>query len=59
MRYIQKYIHKRVIRFIARFVEKCGGAFHCRAYGPDGRYVVIMSEQEYHLFMDDIRGGWF
>lgn len=49
MRYIQKYIHKRVIRFIARFVEKCGGAFHCRAYGPDGRYVVIMSEQEYHL----------
>lgn len=40
--------------------ESCGGAHHVGAYGPDGRYIVLMNEQRYHRYMhlayEDERG---
>lgn len=36
-------IHKAICWYLRR----CGGAFHCYNYGPKGRYVKLMSEDEY------------
>lgn len=36
-------IHKTICWYLRR----CGGAFHCYAYGPNGRYVKLMTEEEY------------
>lgn len=32
---------------ICWYLRKCDGAFHCYPYGPDGRYVKLMTESEY------------
>jgi len=37
-------IHKIIVWYL----RHCGGAFHHFAYGPNGRYVVLMNEQQYH-----------
>ncbi len=34
-------------RLIGWYLRRCGGAFHRNAYGPDGRYVVEMTELQY------------
>jgi len=47
-RLIRKYLH----HFIARYIKRCGGAFHTYPYGENGRYVVIMNEEEYHLYQN-------
>lgn len=36
-------IHK----IICWYLRKCGGAFHCYQYGPEGRYVVLMTDDDY------------
>lgn len=30
--------------------ESCGGDHHTGAYGPDGRYIVLMNEDQYHRY---------
>lgn len=32
---------------ICWYLRRCGGAFHCYNYGPEGRYVKLMTESEY------------
>lgn len=34
-------------KFIAWYLGSCGGAFHVNRYGVTGRYVVILTEQQY------------
>lgn len=37
--------------FYRRYLrESCGGAHHVGAYGPDGRYIVLMNEDQYHRY---------
>ncbi len=36
-------IHK----IICWYLRRCAGAFHCYNYGPTGRYVALMTEDEY------------
>lgn len=40
-------IHK----IICWYLKRCGGAFHCYNYGPNGRYAVMMNERQYHRYM--------
>ncbi len=35
---------------IGWYLRRCGGAFHRNAYGPAGRYVVEMTERQYHRY---------
>ena len=30
--------------------ESCGGDHHVGEYGPDGRYIVLMNEDQYHRY---------
>lgn len=39
-------IHKLIVWYLRR----CGGAFHCYQYGPQGRYVVLMNERQYNVW---------
>jgi hypothetical protein len=32
---------------ICWYLRRAGGAFHCYNYGPTGRYVVLMTEDQY------------
>lgn len=41
-------MRKPLHRFIAWYLRRCAGAFHVFPYGPRGRYVVIMNEDDYH-----------
>lgn len=42
---------KRMIhRMICWYLRSCGGAFHSYPYGPQGRYVVLMDEGQYHEY---------
>ena len=46
-----KKIHSRIVRFMAYYLKKhCGGATHVYPYGVEGRYIVIMNEEEYNQF---------
>jgi len=45
---IRRIIH----RLIERYLRRCGGSFHTRPYGACGRYVVLMTEEEYHYFQE-------
>lgn len=38
---------KPVHRAIKWYLVRCGGAFHTGAYGPDGRYVVLVRDSAY------------
>jgi len=29
----------------------CGGEHHVGDYGPDGRYIVLMTERQYSVFV--------
>jgi hypothetical protein len=37
-------------KLIAWYLRRCGGACHVYAYGPDGRYIVLMNERQYHRY---------
>jgi hypothetical protein len=53
---MKRKINSLIIKFIVWFLEnRCGGAFHCRPYGELGRYVVIMTDKEYHDFQWKVR----
>lgn len=48
-----KQFHKYIIRFIAWYLkDKCGGASHVYPYGEQGRYIVIMNEEDYNTFIN-------
>ena len=38
-------IHK----LICWYLRRCAGAFHCYNYGATGRYVVLMTDDQYHV----------
>ena len=40
---------------IFRYTCAVGGSFHHREYGPNGRYIVVMNEDEYHQFTTKVR----
>lgn len=35
---------------ICWYLRRCSGAFHHNKYGPAGRYVVLMTEEQYHRY---------
>jgi hypothetical protein len=37
-------------KLIQWYLRRCGGVFHTNPYGPSGRYVVLMDEDQYHRF---------
>lgn len=44
---MKNLIHK----LICWYLNRCGGAFHCYEYGPNGRYAVQMNDRQYHRYM--------
>jgi len=34
---------------ICWYLRRCAGAFHCYNYGVTGRYVVLMTDEQYHV----------
>lgn len=34
---------------ICWYLRRCAGAFHCYNYGEAGRYVVLMTDEQYHV----------
>ncbi len=47
MKFYRKYIH-RIILWYTRSI--CGGDFHTNPYGPSGRYIVCMTEDQYNRY---------
>ena len=48
---MKRKIHSLIVHFMAYYLKKhCGGATHVYPYGTEGRYIVIMNEEEYHQF---------
>ena len=45
-----KWIRKKLHNFITWYLTEVGGAFHTNKYGKNGRYVVLMNEEEYHQY---------
>ena len=44
---MKRKVHSLVVRFMAYYLkERCGGATHVYPYGIEGRYIVIMNEEE-------------
>ncbi|WP_166626865.1 hypothetical protein [Jeotgalicoccus sp. S0W5] len=44
---IKRFVHS----FIVWYLFKCGGAFHHGKYDSgEGKYVVIMTEKDYHNY---------
>lgn len=41
---LRHLIHK----LIAWYLRRVGGACHVYPYGPQGRYIVLMTDREYH-----------
>lgn len=52
MKVIRKYIHGIILWYIENM---CGGDFHTRSYGPSGRYVVLMNEDQYNRYTNYAR----
>ena len=48
MRKLKRTLHGMIVVAIAAYLRRCGGASHVFPYGPDGRYVALMTEKEYH-----------
>ena len=51
---MKSLLHRFICWYLAR---RCGGAFHCHAYGPAGRYVQLLTEEQYAEFQRR-RRGW-
>jgi hypothetical protein len=49
---IRKLIHWLIVAYL----RHCWGAFHASAYGQDGRYVVLMNDQQYHYYTNFAQG---
>lgn len=37
-------------RFYRGYLRSCGGAHHVGQYGLDGRYIVLMTDDQYHRY---------
>lgn len=37
-------------KIIVWYLRHCWGAFHCYPYGEGGKYVVLMSDADYHTY---------
>lgn len=44
-------IHKTICWCLRR----CAGAFHCYNYGATGRYVVMMTDEQYRIYQKQER----
>lgn len=44
-RRLRKLWHRIILWYIE---DVAGGAFHTKPYGPDGRYIVSVTDEEYH-----------
>lgn len=42
-RLVRTHIHK----FIVWYLKRCGGTFHSGAYGENGKYVKLFTDEEY------------
>jgi hypothetical protein len=48
---IKKFLHSIIVNFISWYLrEKCGYAVHNYPYGKRGRYIVMITENQYHEF---------
>jgi hypothetical protein len=45
---MRRWLHRAIVWYLHR----CWGSFHVNEYGPQGRYVVLMSEGQYRAFQD-------
>jgi hypothetical protein len=43
---------RHLVHGLVAWYLKRNGTFHVYPYGPDGRYVVLMSESEYHQWCE-------
>ena len=43
---MRHFLHKLIIWHLHR----CAGAFHAYPYGERGRYVVLMTDSDYHYY---------
>ena len=48
---MRRLIHAAIVRYLRR----CAGAFHHFPYGPRGRYVVLMNEDQFHRYSHTAR----
>jgi hypothetical protein len=52
---MKKFLRKCIHKFILWYTVKiAGGDFHTNPYGPWGRYIVCMNEQQYHGYMHNV-----
>lgn len=47
MKFIRRITHKLILWYTRRVA---GGDFHTNPYGPEGRYIVCMTEAQYHRY---------
>ena len=43
-----KFMRHLIHKLICWYLRRCAGAFHCYNYGAAGRYVVLMTDDQYH-----------
>lgn len=43
---VKRWVHQAIVAYLKR----CGGTFHSGEYGEQGRYVALMTEQQYHYY---------
>lgn len=46
--YVKKHIHNAIVWYLKR----CGGAFHNGPYGENGKYVALMSDDQYGRYQN-------
>lgn len=46
-------LYRKIVHtLIVRYLNSCGCAFHHGEYGPDGKYVVLMSDRKYYEYQN-------
>ena len=45
---IRRLKARLVHSLIVKYLRKVGGAFHHFQYGKNGRYICVLTEEEYH-----------
>jgi hypothetical protein len=54
-----KQLYRKIVHWlIVQYLKSCWGAFHAFPYGSDGRYVVLMNEDQYHHYTMEVR-EWY
>jgi hypothetical protein len=52
---IGRFLHSVIVNFISWYLRnKCGYAVHSYPYGKRGRYIVMMTENQYHDFRERV-----